>query len=182
MSESALTELESCVLGAIWAQGPCSAYAVRREFAASPSSHWSASTGSIYPTIRRLEHAGLVAPVDGPSDGRGTRDLKITRAGKARLRAWIVELPDWSHRPTRDAIRTRVNFLSALPDRHARLDFIQRAERGARDQIGVLRKRLVSAQAKSEDEAFVTLGSLHELLGRARWLRDVRRRLETQSA
>jgi DNA-binding PadR family transcriptional regulator len=177
-----LTELEACVLGAIWRRGSCSAYAVRREFAESPSSHWSASAGSIYPTIRRLRGLGLVAASPDPSDRRGTHELVVTPEGERTFKAWVGELPDWTAKPTRDAIRSRMNFLDALGDRRAQLAFTTRAEAQARAQITVLKGRLEKARTISEAEGFVTLGSLHELYGRLRWLRIVKRELGRRRA
>jgi hypothetical protein len=36
-----LTNLEAAVLSVIWSEGPCTAYAVRRQFQRSLSSHWN---------------------------------------------------------------------------------------------------------------------------------------------
>ncbi len=55
-----MTELESTVLGVVWLRGPCTAYVIRQEFLASSSSYWTASTGAIYPVLRRLEGAGMI--------------------------------------------------------------------------------------------------------------------------
>jgi DNA-binding PadR family transcriptional regulator len=172
-----LTELEACVLGAIWLHGPCSAYAIRREFEQSPSSYWSSSTGAIYPAIRRLQGLGLASTAAQSSDRRGRRDVAITPAGEGGLRAWVAHLPDWTAMPTRDAIRSRMNFLGVLKDPRARMDFVEQAERAAIEQIASLKVRVERAKDVSEAEYFATLGSLHEIYGRLRWLRLVRRRL-----
>ena len=43
----ALTELEGAVLGTIKQKGPCTPYAVRREFRSSLTPYWSGSAGNV---------------------------------------------------------------------------------------------------------------------------------------
>jgi hypothetical protein len=54
------SELEGVVLGHLWKRGPCTTYSIRKELLQSPSSHWSASAGAIYPLLARFEERGLV--------------------------------------------------------------------------------------------------------------------------
>ena len=61
-----LTELEATVLGELSIQQPCTAYAIRRAFAQSPTPTWSGSAGTIYPVLERLLRRKLVrAPAGG---------------------------------------------------------------------------------------------------------------------
>src|SRR5262245_30684654 len=85
----ALTDLEACVLGVVWRDGPCTAYAVRRELADSTAPRWSASAGSIYPVLQRLEAVGLVAATTRSWGARGKREFAATAAGQEQLRAWV---------------------------------------------------------------------------------------------
>jgi DNA-binding PadR family transcriptional regulator len=66
----ALTELEGSVLGMIGVKGPCTPYALRREFLDSPSQYWSASSGAVYPLVLRLEERGLIRLKGKTADGR----------------------------------------------------------------------------------------------------------------
>jgi len=75
-----LSTLELTALGVVWKQGPCTAYAVMREFAGSQTLAYRSGAGSIYPLLKRLRGVGLL------SEGEGK--LRITSAGIERLRAW----------------------------------------------------------------------------------------------
>jgi DNA-binding PadR family transcriptional regulator len=112
-----MTELEACVLAVLWQQGPITAYQLRKRFERSPTSSWRASTGSIYPLIKRLHRRGLVQMSEVAADGRGTRLLLASEAGKARVTDWLTVLPSWIGDPTEDPIRTRLLFLDLMaPD------------------------------------------------------------------
>jgi DNA-binding PadR family transcriptional regulator len=112
-----MTELEACVLAVVCQQGPITAYQLRKRFERSPTSSWRASTGSIYPLIKRLHRQGLVRMSEVPADGRGTKLLVASEAGRARVREWLTVLPPWIGDPTEDPIRTRLLFLDLMePD------------------------------------------------------------------
>ena len=68
------TELEAAVLGVIWQQGPCTAYAIRREFQTSDSPRWSGSAGATYPLLRRLEKLELIKSTENRRGKRKQRD------------------------------------------------------------------------------------------------------------
>jgi DNA-binding PadR family transcriptional regulator len=109
-----VTELEACVLAVICRQGPITAYQVRREFERSPASSWRASTGSIYPLIKRLRARGFVQADQALNDGRGTLRLAASDAGRAQVRDWLTVLPPWMGDITEDPIRTRFQFFTLL--------------------------------------------------------------------
>jgi DNA-binding PadR family transcriptional regulator len=172
-----MTEVEHCVLGAIWLRGPCSAYAIRQEFAHSSSSFWSSSAGSIYPVIERLVEAGLVAATADRTDGRGKRELAATPAGLSALRSWIGEVPDWAGKATLDPIRTRLNFIAALTSVPAQRSFVQRAEGRTREALAAMEAFLDAEDFRDEAERLAALGSICELEGRLKWLDAVQERL-----
>ncbi len=172
-----LTELESCVLGAVWLRGPCTAYAIRCEFAESTSSYWSASSGSIYPVIKRLRALGLVSAAADPSDKRDKRVLVATARGSSILRSWVRDLPAWTGKPSLDPIRSRLNFIAVLEDRAAQLDFVERAHAAARAQVHEFRRQLPTLKKTSAVEYLTNLGGLEEVEARAHWLGAVRKML-----
>ncbi|NNF60585.1 MAG: PadR family transcriptional regulator [Gammaproteobacteria bacterium] len=113
-----LSELEGVALGIILKSQPCTAYSLRMELKASPSSHWRASAGAIYPLLARLEEEGFIESTADSTDGRGRRPLSITRNGKKVLKAWIKEI----EKPELlasifDPLRSRVFLLGALAPR-----------------------------------------------------------------
>ena len=173
-----MSELEGVVLGIVNAQQPCTAYAVRKEIASSPSSHWSASAGAIYPLLRRLEAGGLLSVQADPEDGRGRRLITLTRAGRRALREWMLEVgqPDVAANLT-DALRSRAFFLAALRPAERRR-FVKEALEAAEEFMEVARQY---AEARDDSEPYAGLaarGALHAAEARVRWLRDVQAAVE----
>ena len=64
-------------------------YAIKNAVEGSTRFFWGASFGQIYPELRRLEDAGLVASVDDTQGGRARRAYRLTRAGERTLDAWL---------------------------------------------------------------------------------------------
>src|SRR6476661_1613616 len=101
-----LTELEQCVLGVIWRDGPMTAYEIAALFAKSLSPYWSGSAGAIYPVVQRLRKRGLVRGTRKSWNGAQKTVLAATRKGVDVLRHWLTPpLPGDSAAPTHDALR-----------------------------------------------------------------------------
>jgi len=173
-----LSELEGVSLGIIYKQQPCTAYHVRSELKESPSSHWRASAGSVYPLLARLERQGLVSTTTDENDGRGRKLLKVTTQGRQALKAWVVAGADQDLvASVMDPIRSRTFFLDVLsaPKRREYLDqLIALTER----HLGQTKDHLV--QKKKSDDLYDYLGSLGAMKvteARLGWLRVVRKRL-----
>jgi hypothetical protein len=66
-----LSELEAAVLGLVWSDGPCTAYAVRRTVQNSLSTQWSGSAGAVYPVV------ALRPPIDPDSLGIPPDPLRV---------------------------------------------------------------------------------------------------------
>ena len=110
-----LSELEGVAVGIIHKRGPCTAYALRKELKSSPSSHWRASAGAIYPLLARLQEEGFISAMEDDDDGRGRKLLAITPSGKKALKAWVGEITDPDLiSAVFDPLRSRVFFLGAL--------------------------------------------------------------------
>lgn len=174
-----LTELECCVLGIVWEKGPCSAYVVRKEFLDSASSYWSGSAGTIYPLLDRLAGGGYLKVEKHPWGTRTRKEFRVSAKGRGALVRWIgPPLDPWTAAPAFDPIRTRMYFLEAIPS-EGRLRFVDEAMENLRRQIEPLRaEQRVLDREPSSARALASLGTIHELEGRLRWLRVVRRRLE----
>jgi DNA-binding PadR family transcriptional regulator len=161
------TELEHCVLGVIWQRGPCSAYAVRAEFAKSLSAHWSASAGSIYPVVERLVDAGLVRARARSNGRRASRELTISKRGLSSLRRWIERIDRTATSATYDSVRTRFLFFKALPleeDRNAAFAKAVEETKASLAELEALDER------DEPMEALATLGAQYELKARLAWL------------
>src|SRR5436189_3070009 len=65
--------------------GPRHGYAVKEALRAGSGARFDLPTGTIYPALRRLEAAGLVAGTWTEAGGRRRRVYELTPAGRRRL-------------------------------------------------------------------------------------------------
>jgi len=69
---------------------PASGYDIARRFAVTPLAHFSSSPGAIYPALRRLERAGLIAGrLDSEREVRPRRVYRVMDSGRAALGRWL---------------------------------------------------------------------------------------------
>jgi DNA-binding PadR family transcriptional regulator len=168
-----LTELEGCVLGLIWAKGPCTPYTVRREFLASPSPHWSGSAGAIYPLIDRLEKRKLLRSAEHADGLRMSKRYEMTASGVRKLRAWAG--PPLSREllgVPADPLRTRLRFLEAL-SLEQQVVFIAEAERGLVEQIQLVEADYESRASEGRMAQLMARGALLAMEARLKWIRKV---------
>jgi DNA-binding PadR family transcriptional regulator len=86
-----LTELEGAILSEVVHRGDQTAFQVRRSFADSPSLEWKGSAGAVYPAVKRLEAQGLLK-ASARGDGRASRTLSVTPAGRDAMLEWACDL------------------------------------------------------------------------------------------
>jgi DNA-binding PadR family transcriptional regulator len=175
---SALTELEGCVLGVIGARGPCTPYAVRREFQASPSQHWSASAGAIYPLIQRLRRRRWIRLEGKTGDGRKGKLYVLTAAGRQVLRGWLgpPSTPFAISVPL-DPVRDRVGFLGMLPPLDQAAFVTDALERLRAHLLEIDRYAAQTRAAGDVFEEMVSDGARRMVEARIAWLGDVAQRL-----
>jgi PadR family transcriptional regulator AphA len=93
---------------------PMSGYDIRRNLEESLSYFWSESYGQIYPALKRLEAARLIAPVKRAApEARRRRLYALTPQGRARLRAWLAEPP--KPQPPRNEFLLKIFFGRQAP-------------------------------------------------------------------
>jgi PadR family transcriptional regulator AphA len=63
----------------------------RRTVDRSTRYFWSASYGQIYPELRRLAKAGLIAGEDAPTGARRRTEYRITAPGRDEFQAWLAD-------------------------------------------------------------------------------------------
>ena len=74
---------------------PAAGYDLGHEFQASARLFWSAELSQIYPTLRRLERAGLLTSEKVPSErGPDRRVYRRTPAGTAEVAEWLRSPPE----------------------------------------------------------------------------------------
>jgi PadR family transcriptional regulator, regulatory protein AphA len=72
---------------------PMSGYDLKQEIEASVGYFWQESYGQLYPTLRKLDAAGLIELEAENPDGRGKKVYRITDEGRVTLREWLEEPP-----------------------------------------------------------------------------------------
>ncbi len=175
-----LTELEQCVVGVVWRDGPMTAYEIATLFAKSLSAYWSGSAGAIYPLVKRLQARGLLRGSRRAWNGSRKTVLTVTAKGRASLRVWLTPpIPLDAAAPTQDPIRTRMFFVEILAASN-RLAFIAEVERITRKQIDLAQEQRDRDEAAGQvSEALGAVGVVYELKARLRWLQSVREYLHT---
>jgi len=172
----AITELEGAVLGNIAVKGPCTPYAVRREFLASATQYWSASSGAIYPLIRRLAGRGLIHVRKKNDDGRHGSLCMLTAAGSRTLNNWLATLdsPAAISLPP-DPVRTRIGFFAIL-DPARRKALLACAVRKMSFYLSQFKAYTEQAKAnKDKGEYLARVGAQRMLEARLQWLLEVAR-------
>lgn len=174
----AMNELEGCILGVIWRDGPISAYGVRADFARSRTAEWSSSTGTVYPAIRRLREAGHV-DATSPQGPRNTELLTVTAAGLDLLQRWLGAVDDWGG-ANADPLRTRLHFLLALPKAQRRRTLLRYKEvtRQALDRAREDEERSRKAKDRTRAEYIGNVGCRYQLEARLAWLEWVGKGLD----
>lgn len=91
-----LTTLEYIIMGFVGVK-PQSGYALLRRFETG-NLRWSASSGSIYPLLKRLEEQGLLASrLEAEHELRPRKVYSLTASGDDSLNAWLREPPVLRH-------------------------------------------------------------------------------------
>ncbi|MGJ8663889.1 MAG: helix-turn-helix transcriptional regulator [Marinicella sp.] len=172
-----LSELEGVSLGIIYNFQPCTAYFVRGQLKSSPSSHWQASAGSVYPLVARLEELGLLsASEDG--DKRGRKYLTVTQTGEQQIKEWVLSGAQQDLvSAIMDPIRTRIAFLQLL-DRSEQSQYLN-------ELISLMEQffdeTLIKLQQSPKEQDvygyLVALGAMQTSEARLNWLYEVRKSL-----
>jgi DNA-binding PadR family transcriptional regulator len=163
------------VLGLLFL-APRTGYEIKQVVDRSTRNFWAASYGQIYPELRRLEAAGLIAGEDAPTGGRRRRLFRLTPAGHDALTEWLMGRETTIE--LRDESLLRLFFADAAP-LELGLGLLQARQRGHEYHLGILRSL---AELPGDDPPFVDLVlrwgiAFHEW--GARWCEEERARLET---
>jgi DNA-binding PadR family transcriptional regulator len=81
------------ILGMLAAR-PRSGYEIKQLVDSSARFFWAASYGQIYPELKKLESAGLIAGDDSSQGARQRTTFKLTADGRRALREWIERPPE----------------------------------------------------------------------------------------
>jgi DNA-binding PadR family transcriptional regulator len=172
--------LELAILGLL-KQRPMHGYQLSRELGDSLGGFWRVSYGSLYPTLRRLERDGLVAPVPGEAtSGRRKTVFAITDQGERTFLELLQETPaDTSTEDTR--FRVRLAFFRYLPP-ETRIRLLERRRTFLVERLDTIDASLRATREAADD---YTLAVMEH--GRAatesdiRWLDDLLRNERTKT-
>jgi DNA-binding PadR family transcriptional regulator len=88
-----LSATAKVILGMLAAR-PRSGYEIKQLVDRSARFFWAASYGQIYPELKKLEEAGLIAGDDASRGGRQRTTFKLTAKGRRAAREWIARPPE----------------------------------------------------------------------------------------
>jgi DNA-binding PadR family transcriptional regulator len=104
------------ILGMV-SKEPRSGYEIKAMVDRTTRFFWAASYGQIYPELKRLAEAGLIAGSDSPTGGRRRTVYEITADGEEELKAWLREPPRTFE--MREEGLLKLFFAGALPREEA---------------------------------------------------------------
>ncbi|HEY7266280.1 MAG TPA: PadR family transcriptional regulator [Solirubrobacterales bacterium] len=88
-----LSATAKVILGML-AGRPRSGYEIKQLVDGSARFFWAASYGQIYPELKKLEKAGLIAGDDSSNGARQRTTFKLTARGRRAARQWIAGPPE----------------------------------------------------------------------------------------
>ncbi|QKW38736.1 PadR family transcriptional regulator [Actinomadura sp. NAK00032] len=125
--------LRHAMLGLIAEMDGASGYDLLRMFEISLGNVWPARQSQLYGELGKLTGAGLIEVAEeGP---RGRKEYRITKAGRAELHDWIVDVPAKSSK--RDDALLRVFFLGLVDPAEAQR-YMRRHSEGLGDYLAEL--------------------------------------------
>lgn len=131
------------ILGMV-ASGQRNGYEIQQTVERSTRYFWTASPGGIYPELRRLEAAGLLASVDDPRGAARRLSYELTDEGRAALQQWLAE-DDAGVFEMRHEDLLRLFFAAELP---------------APDQLRILGRIRLAHERKAHDLETITRPTL----------------------
>ena len=133
---SSLSPTARVILGLL-AWRPRTGYEIKQVTDQSTRFFWGASYGQIYPELRRLEAAGLVASRAEPRGRVPRRVFSLTQAGREALDAWLEE-PVEAYE-VRDEGLLKL-FFGDLMSPEQRLDLVRRRQAWFEESAALFRR------------------------------------------
>ncbi len=153
---------------------PRSGYEIKAVVDGTTRFFWAASYGQIYPELKRLSEAGLIAGIDSPTGGRRRTVYEITADGEEELRTWLRQPPGVYE--MREEGLLKLFFAEALPREEA--VEIVRAMRAHRLQTAA-QLRAIEPMAAQKDDPFPLI-VLRGGIEFTEWFADWCERMEDQ--
>lgn len=148
----ALSEHESLTLAMIARWQPTTVYQIRKLLNESPTTSFSTSPGKMYPIIERLRARGLIEAERVEGDGRKTERFRVTKEGKAAVKAWVKAIRPVYLLPE-DPLRTHAGFADMLGK-------VERAKWRI-DLLAALKAKLIEIERYAEEWPNAALTHAH---------------------
>lgn len=175
-----LTTLEHIVLGLI-GEAPQSGYSIINTLEAG-TNRWSASPGSIYPILKRLEKLGcIVGELEVVHETRPRKMYRLTSPGEQMLDAWLRGPLSWSEvLDERDVVLVKFLFME---NRLAREEVLTWLDEYERLTLSYDMPRRIFHEALMKEtslhQQLIHEVTLMELNMQRTWIQMARHRLET---
>jgi DNA-binding PadR family transcriptional regulator len=145
------------ILGMV-SRTPRSGYEIKALVDRSTRFFWAASYGQIYPELKRLSEAGLIAGSDSPRGERRRTVYAITDAGRAELIEWLRRPPETYELRDEGLLKL---FFAGLLDPEESVEIL----RAMRDRRLAVAEQLreIETEAREKDDEFpliVLLGGI----------------------
>jgi DNA-binding PadR family transcriptional regulator len=180
--ERELTTLEHIVLGLI-GEGPQSGYSIISTLETGVH-RWSASPGSIYPILKRMEKLGCIAGVlEIVHETRPRKMYTLTPLGEELLDAWLRAPLPWNEvLDERDVVLIKFLFMEKRLTRAEVLAWLDEYER-LTEQYDAPRRMFHEAlmSGSSLHQQLIHEVTLMELNMQRTWIQVARRRLQTEA-
>lgn len=131
-----------CVILGLLSNESLTGYEIKKRMDKALKFFWSASYGSIYPTLNSLVNDGMVTKFETTDSGRDKVIYTITDAGKEYLKKWL-SLP-----VTKDELR---------------YETLLKVFFGGETGTGITLEHILNFEAKIKSELLYLKGSVHEL-------------------
>jgi DNA-binding PadR family transcriptional regulator len=152
---ASLTPSDYVVLGMV-GLGASSGYEIKQNVELSIRFFWTISPAQVYPSLAKLERAGLLTGRDEPQGNRPRRVYERTRAGSEALREWLQRAEPMPFE-LRDIAMVKLFFADDLEPTEARA-LLEQVRARSEERVATLQAiRPVGAAAAEE-------GLVHPLL------------------
>lgn len=178
-NERELTTLEYVVLGLIGTE-PQSGYSIISAFNDEVYARWSASPGSIYPMLKRLEKRGIIAgELEVIHETRPRKMYRLTELGDVILGEWLRSAPDkFAVTEERDITLLRFLFAEKRLSREEVLCWLDEYDEALDSYEMMFRtQRSPDAEDWSVHQRLVVHAMLMELNMQRDWVSTARERL-----
>jgi DNA-binding PadR family transcriptional regulator len=178
-----LTTLEYVVLGLI-STGPQSGYSIISAFDDEVYRRWSASPGSIYPMLKRLEKRGIIAgELDVVHETRPRKMYTLTPFGAELLDGWLTATPSkFDVSEERDITLLKFLFLEGRLSRPQILVWLDAYEAWVNDYERMFRlQRNPESSDWSPHQQLIVEAMIMEINMQRTWIGVARSRLQNAS-